>query len=173
MSTDEGEDQMCDHCGCQDFPLIAEFTEQHRRIQEASGLLRHAIGRGDHEEARRRLEALTALLKPHVAAEEQGLFVELRAEESIRVTVEQLCEEHARLEAELRGPSGEVPDWTRVSAALDLLAEHIYKEEYGVFPAAVVLLPTPVWDRITPSHAHVPTDAVAHLPPGSMSSLPE
>lgn len=150
---------MCDHCGCQEFPLIAELTEQHRDIKDAAGLLRRAVGYGDNEAARRLLEELTGLLAPHVAAEEEGLFAELRAEETIRGTVELLCAEHARLDAELREPGPGEPDWTPVLRALDLLSEHIYKEEYGVFPAAVVLLPTAVWDRITPVRADAPAVA--------------
>lgn len=142
---------MCDHCGCQEFPLIAAFTQQHRTIEEASGRLRRAIGRGDHEAARGLLPALIGLLLPHVEVEEQSLFAELRFDETIRDTVEELCAEHAQLESALRPPLAPEPDWTPVLAALDQLSLHIHKEEYGVFPAAVVLLPIQVWDRITPA----------------------
>lgn len=155
----ESADLMCDHCGCQGFPLIESLTQQHRHIQEAAGLLRRAIGRGEHEAARRLLTALTGLLVPHVTAEEQGLFAELRTDETIRATIEQLCAEHIRLEETLRQPPSDEQGWTQVLAVLDLLAEHIFKEEYGVFPAAVVMLPTPVWDRLTDSCDDAPTGA--------------
>ncbi|HET8681884.1 MAG TPA: hypothetical protein VFM54_08430 [Micromonosporaceae bacterium] len=35
--------------------------------------------------------------------------------------------------------------------ALDRLHRHIDNEEHGLFPAAVVALPIPAWDRITPA----------------------
>jgi hypothetical protein len=141
---------VCDHCGCREFPASAVLTEQHRRIQHTAGRLRRAITGGEPSLARRLLAALTDQLAPHLAAEEQGLFAELHAEESIRATIEQLCAEHTQLDAALQAPPAGEPDWTPVLAALDRLAAHIDKEEYGVFPAAVILLPIPAWDRITP-----------------------
>ncbi|HLV57681.1 MAG TPA: hemerythrin domain-containing protein [Natronosporangium sp.] len=142
---------MCDHCGCHAFPAIAALTTQHEQIQDTAGLLRHAIRRGDHHQARRLLAELTDQLTPHVAAEEQGLFAELRHDETIRATVEELCSEHAQLHAALRPPSSSgQPNWQPVLAALDQLRDHIDKEEYGVFPAAVILLPIAAWDRISP-----------------------
>src|SRR5690606_16386531 len=76
---------------------------------------------------------------------------ELRHDETIRATVEELCSEHAQLHAALRPPSSsDRPDWQPVLTALDRLRAHIDKEEDGVFPAAVGLLPIAAWDRITP-----------------------
>jgi hypothetical protein len=43
------------------------------------------------------------------------------------------------------------PDWPTVLAALERLHRHIDNEEHGLFPAAVIALPIPAWDRITPS----------------------
>jgi hemerythrin-like domain-containing protein len=139
---------MCDHCGCRYFPVIETLTAQHRQIQHAACLLRQAIDRNDDHDARSRLAELTGLLAPHVAAEERGLFAELRGDEAIRATVERLCAEHVQLDAALRPPAG-APDWSPVLAALDQLRDHIDKEEYGVFPAAVILLPMSAWDRIS------------------------
>ena len=157
---------MCDHCGCREFPAIAALTTQHEQIQDTAGLLRHAIRRGDHHQARRLLTQLTDQLAPHVAAEERGLFTELRHDETIRATVEELCSEHAQLHAALRPPSSsDRPDWQPVLTALDQLQAHIDKEEYGVFPAAVILLSIAAWDRITPPDVRTRDDA-----PGSGSA---
>jgi hypothetical protein len=150
---------MCDHCGCREFPAIAALANQHRHIQQTAARLRQAITRGDHRAARPLLGALTDQLAPHVATEERGLFAELRTDDTIRATIEQLCAEHTQLDATLRPPPGGEPDWTPVLAALDQLAAHIDKEEYGVFPAAVILLPIPAWERITPPPDHAPDGA--------------
>jgi hemerythrin-like domain-containing protein len=140
---------VCDHCGCREFPVIGALTAEHERIQESAGRLRRAIQARDDGAARRLQAELAGQLAPHVATEERGLFAELRADATIRATVERLCEEHRQLAAALRPPAGDEPDWQPVLAALDRLRDHIDKEEYGVFPAAVVLLSMPAWDRIT------------------------
>lgn len=140
---------LCDHCGCRAFPAIAALSDEHLQIHEVAGQLRRAIRQKDHHHARRLLAELTGLLAPHVAREEQGLFAALHAEETIRAAVAQLCTEHRRLAVALRQPDPTEPDWAPVLAGLDQLSDHIDKEEYGIFPAAVILLPIPVWDRIT------------------------
>lgn len=140
---------MCEHCGCRQFPVVGRLSEEHLRIHEVSGRLRRAIRVGDDAAARRWLGELTDLLAPHVATEESGLFAELRGDEVAREFVERLCDDHDDLATALRQPDGERPDWTAVLAGLDQLQDHIDKEEYGVFPAAVILLSMPAWERIT------------------------
>lgn len=140
---------MCNYCGCLSFPIIATLTEEHFGIEETAGLLRRAIGADDHATARRLLTVLTDQLGPHMDREECGLFAELTSEATLHGAVEQLCAEHEDLHAALQPPAGDEPDWARVLTALDRLREHIDKEEYGIFPAAVILLPMPAWDRIS------------------------
>ena len=140
---------MCEHCGCRQFPVVGRLSEDHLRIHEISGRLRRAVRAGDEDAARERLSELTELLIPHVATEESGLFAELRDDQTAREFVERLCDDHDDLAAVLRQPDRERPDWNSVLAGLDQLQEHIDKEEYGVFPAAVILLSMPAWERIT------------------------
>ncbi len=119
------------------------------QIHETSGRLRRAIRAGDDDAARRWLSELTDLMGPHLATEEAGLFAELRGDETAREVVERLCDDHDELAAALRQPDGDQPDWRPVLAGLDKLRDHIDKEEYGLFPAAVILLSMPAWERIT------------------------
>lgn len=96
------------------------------------------------------LDELLTLLRPHTATEESGLFAELRAEGSLTEAVDQLCAEHD----DIHGVLGrEAPDWSAVLAALERLHRHIDNEEHGLFPAAVIALPFPAWDRLTPQPA--------------------
>jgi hemerythrin-like domain-containing protein len=141
---------MCNYCGCRDFPLVALLTEQHDAIEEKAGQLRRAIRDGREEDASRLLEALVSLLIPHTATEERGLFAELRAEGSLAEAVERLCDEHRDIHGVLRAVDRAAPDWPAVLAALERLHRHIDNEEHGLFPAAVIALPIPNWDRITP-----------------------
>jgi hemerythrin-like domain-containing protein len=62
-----------------------------------------------------------------------------------------LCAEHDDIHGVLGGVVRTAPDWPAALAALDLLRRHIDNEEHGLFPAAVVALPMPAWDRITPA----------------------
>lgn len=129
--------------------MVAALNDEHQEIHELAGQLRRAIRKNDHDVARRLLTRLTGLLSSHVAREEHGLFSALHTEEPIGTAVEQLCGEHRQLAVALRQPAAGAPDWEPVLAGLDRLGNHIDREEYGIFPAAVILLPIPVWDRIT------------------------
>ncbi|MEU6076256.1 hemerythrin domain-containing protein [Micromonospora sp. NPDC047074] len=141
---------MCNYCGCRDFPLIGRLSAEHEAIANAAGRLRDAVRAGDAD-ALPALDDLLALLMPHTATEEEGLFVELRAEGSLADAVEKLCAEHEDIHGVLGAVDRAAPDWPAVLAALDRLHRHIDNEEHGLFPAAVIALPIPAWDRITPT----------------------
>ncbi|WP_406045631.1 hemerythrin domain-containing protein [Micromonospora sp. NBC_00898] len=143
---------MCNYCGCREFPLVGRLTAEHEAIANAAGRLRTAVRAGGAD-ALPALDTLVALLIPHTTVEEQGLFAELRAEGSLAEAVEQLCAEHDDIHGVLGGVDRAAPDWPAVLAALDRLHRHIDNEEHGLFPAAVIALPIPVWDRITPTIA--------------------
>ncbi|RSM68054.1 hemerythrin [Actinoplanes sp. ATCC 53533] len=140
---------MCDYCGCREFPLIGRLTAEHEAIANSAGRLRTAITSGAGDPLVR-LDALLALLMPHTDSEERGLFVELRAEGSLTEAVDKLCDEHDDIHGVLGVVDRTAPDWPAVLAALERLYRHIDNEEHGLFPAAVIALPIPAWDRLTP-----------------------
>ncbi|NRQ37072.1 hemerythrin domain-containing protein [Nonomuraea sp. NN258] len=144
---------MCNYCGCREFPLIGRLTREHVEIQESAAALRRAIDAGHHAEAGRLLDDLLARLVPHTATEENGLFAELRAEGTLADEVTRLCAEHADIHGALAAVDRAAPDWAAVRAALGRLHRHIDHEEHGLFPAAVIMLPLPAWERITPPPA--------------------
>jgi hemerythrin-like domain-containing protein len=157
---------MCNYCGCREFPLVALLTEEHFAIEERAGELRRAIRAAREEDAARLLEELVGLLIPHTSTEERGLFTELRAEGSLAEAVERLCAEHVDIRGALSAVDPAGPDWPAVLAALERLHRHIDNEEHGLFPAAVIALPIPTWDRITPIQ---PAHPVAGAEVGSTS----
>jgi hypothetical protein len=140
---------MCNYCGCRDFPLIGQLTAEHEAITNAAGRLDRAITHGEADPLAA-LADLLALLLPHTGTEEDGLFVELRAEGSLTAAVEALCAEHVDIHGVLGAVDRAAPDWRPVLAALGRLRRHIDNEEHGLFPAAVVALPIDAWDRVTP-----------------------
>ena len=142
---------MCSYCGCRAFPLVARLTAEHFEIAETAGSLRRAIRAGEQVAAVELVRELVGLLVPHTTTEERGLFAELRAEGSLAEEVDRLCAEHADIHGVLGHVDVQAPDWPTVLAALDRLFRHIDNEEHGLFPAAVIALPFPAWDRITPA----------------------
>jgi Hemerythrin HHE cation binding domain len=143
---------VCNYCGCRDFPLIGRLTAEHEAIANAAGRLRDAITKGRGEPLLL-LDELLTLLRPHTAAEEDGLFAELRAEGSLTDAVDRLCAEHDDIHGVLAAVRPDVPDWPAVLGALRRLHRHIDNEEHGLFPAAVIALPYAAWDRLTPLSA--------------------
>lgn len=143
---------MCNYCGCREFPLIGQLTAEHEAIANAAGRLRTAINSGADNRIDL-LDDLLALLMPHTATEERGLFLELRAEGSLTEAVEQLCDEHDDIHGVLSTVDRAAPHWPAVLAALDRLHRHIDNEEHGLFPAAVIALPISAWDRLTPQQS--------------------
>ncbi|TMR90695.1 hemerythrin domain-containing protein [Nonomuraea basaltis] len=141
---------MCNYCGCREFPLIGHLSQEHWDIHECAWALRRTIGDGRYSDATALLDKLLARLVPHTAAEESGLFTELRAEGTLADEVERLCAEHTDIHGVLGAIDRDAPDWPAVLNALDRLHQHIDHEEHGLFPAAVIMLPLATWDRITP-----------------------
>ncbi|GAA2319322.1 hypothetical protein GCM10010149_84960 [Nonomuraea roseoviolacea subsp. roseoviolacea] len=103
---------MCNYCGCREFPLIGRLSQEHWDIEECAGALRRAIVEGRHGDAATLLRELLARLIPHIAAEESGLFAELRADGALADEVERLCAEHADIHGVLGTIDDAAPDWS-------------------------------------------------------------
>lgn len=139
---------MCQYCGCRAMPLIRDYVAEHDRVLDAlDGALR-AIDRGDIARAMRLLESAKQELMRHWTGEENGLFTQMAArEEEYATYVEQLVLEHRELAALLDRVDLTVPaDQQELREALADLAEHISREEDGLFPASLIALDGVGWD---------------------------
>jgi hemerythrin-like domain-containing protein len=142
---------MCEYCGCQSLPAIAELTAEHDRIVDLIGQVRVADRRGDIEAMIELCREISAVLGPHTLVEEHGLFPAMATEFPEQIAI--LEAEHRRIEVVLGEASDAVartdPTWpARLIDVLTLLREHIFKEQDGVFPAALSTLSTAQWDRV-------------------------
>ena len=141
---------MCEYCGCQQIAVINELTREHDAVVAAIGETRTHVGNGDLAAAARSCLRIAAVLGPHTTVEEDGLFTFLTTDFPDHISV--LRSEHRRVEAVLSECVNGVPrdpDWpTHLVSTLDLLREHILKEQDGVFPAALVALDPDQWERI-------------------------
>jgi len=101
---------------------------------------------------------ITGVLEPHTF-EEHGLFPVLAADFPDQITA--LQAEHRHIETVLGEAADGVPadpDWpVRLVETLDVLREHILKEQDGVFPAALANLNPEDWDAIDTIRATVGT----------------
>ena len=147
---------MCEYCGCQSLVSIDELTREHTAGLELIADARVAALAGDHLGAGLLATELLVLLEPHTAVEEQALFPALAREHPEHVAV--LHAEHEQVHRVLADVSSQAaaPGWAEAFvAALQMLREHIFKEQDGLFPAALIELSTPDWERIEAVRARV------------------
>ena len=137
---------MCSYCGCRANTVIARYSAEHDEIVNAMGVLRRAASASDRDGAGVAARDLAGLLDPHTASEERSLFAELRQDAEFMEHVAGLCAEHRDIDAALaRVVEGDLAD---VGMLEDILRRHIDKEENGLFPAAVIALDGPAWERV-------------------------
>lgn len=137
---------MCEYCGCQALTTISELTRVHELVADLASRARAALAKAD-------VPLMTDLAadrrrpRPHTAVEEDGLFRALAADFPAHIAAPQT--EHQHIEAVLGQPLTGTPTdpaWpSRLTETLQLLREHILKEQDGVFPAALASLGTADW----------------------------
>jgi hemerythrin-like domain-containing protein len=152
---------MCEYCGCQDIPAIADLTAEHDGIRTVARDAQRAAAAGDHPAAVETAGRLRALLEPHNRIEELGLFPAMAGE--FAEHTDRLVAEHRNLEealGELTSGQPATPGWEqRLSAALHDLFEHILREQDGLFPATLSVLTPERWDTLDEVRAAVTSRA--------------
>jgi iron-sulfur cluster repair protein YtfE (RIC family) len=124
--------------------------DEHDRLRELSEhTLRH-LATGDDAGARTHLAELLDVLGPHVGEEEGLLFPMLRRSEDLAAHVGVLEGEHAAFYDDLDDLDELVAARWRdgVRRVLHDLSEHMYKEDFGLFPAALATLDGADWDAM-------------------------
>lgn len=148
---------MCEYCGCQALDAIAQLTAEHDVVVNLGGEARRALQAGDLDTAAARARAIALALAPHTAVEEGALFPAMTAE--FGEHVRGLVDEHRRIEAILAESAHGTPSdpgWPeRLAAVLEVLREHIIKEQDGLFPAALAALDPSDWNRLDDVRAQV------------------
>lgn len=156
---------MCEYCGCQAVEAIEVLTAEHDAVVNLIGSARAAVQQADLVTAAATARDIAAVLGPHTTVEEEGLFPALAQEsEEHAGHVAQLRAEHRSVEGVLQeavDAPGElrVPldaGWpARLLDALELLREHILKEQDGAFPAALACLAPEQWAAVDAVRARV------------------
>lgn len=141
---------MCEYCGCQAIPAIAQLTTEHDRALNHVRDAEFAARALDADAAGLAAGALAELLVLHTAVEEQALFPALADDfpEQARI----LVDEHTLTEQTLDEVSSEEAPrsgWDRrLLTTMGVLRDHILKEQDGMFPAALANLGPDDWDKL-------------------------
>lgn len=146
---------MCEYCGCQALAPIDELTREHDLVLDLISQVRSARANADLPRIADLARRIAVVLGPHTMVEEQGLFPALASEFPGHIAV--LEAEHRRIDAVLTEAAIGLPDdpaWPgRLAEALAVLRAHIFKEQDGVFPAALASLRAADWEVVEAARA--------------------
>lgn len=147
---------MCEYCGCQQIAAIATLTAEHDQIRAVARVVDLAGRDGDYPAVRSAARQLLDLLGPHTAIEEQGLFPAMAGE--FGEHVRSLEADHRQIHSVLAGLTSTCSPavgWQReVATVVQVLFDHILREQDGLFPATLSVLSAQDWDRLDRLIAH-------------------
>ncbi len=159
---------MCEYCGCQDITVLADLTREHDAVVAELAILRRELAQGDLDAAARTARRVTQVLGPHTEVEEQGLFP-LMADD-FPDHISGLRGEHRRIEDVLAEAAAQTPTdatWpTRMLDVVELLREHILKEQDGLFPATLSTIDSEGWLAIEATRARAGTGLATRVMAG-------
>ena len=157
---------MCEYCGCQALSAIDELTREHELVLSLISDVRTAQRNGDMSRMADLARQIASVLGPHTAVEEQSLFPALASDFPDQIAV--LAAEHQSVDAVLAEASAGSPDdatWPdRLITTLVLLRQHIFKEQDGVFPAALASLGTSEWEAVEAARIRTGTRLASQVP---------
>jgi hypothetical protein len=149
---------MCEYCGCRGVAPIAELMDEHAALVDQAGHVRHDLATGDRTSALARLGTLVADLERHVGREEDGVFRALRDAGDFLEEIELLEGEHRGFAAVVAGLDTNSPQLLEtLTRLLDDLADHVEREDLGIFPVSVVTLGAAGWETVDRAHAESPS----------------
>lgn len=142
---------VCEYCGCHQNPYIAELMDQHDRLASLGDSAVRELRSGDPRAARAHVDEFAALLRAHNDVEERGIFAAMEELGEFVELTQDLTAEHVDLHARLDA-FGDAPPLDELIQLLADLAEHVEKENRGVFPFAYSAFSTTEWEVV--EHAH-------------------
>lgn len=149
---------MCEHCGCRGVEPLAELMDEHYALLDEGVGLTEAINDHDVERASILFQRFAAHLETHVRREEDGVFTALRDLGEFVEEVDALEKEHAELDAAIAALVVTSEEFPGVLAdLLRDLAQHVERENLGIFPVSVVTLGAAGWNRVEESRVSRPT----------------
>jgi hemerythrin-like domain-containing protein len=149
---------MCEYCGCRQIEPLAELMDEHLALLDVASDVELALRHGDQPRALETLGRLADLLDRHVRREEDGVFTALKETGEFVDEVAELEQEHVDFHAQIAGLEPTDPGFLeQVRAIFAHLADHIDREDLGIFPVSVVTLGAHGWDIVSAVHRDQPS----------------
>lgn len=154
---------MCDHCGCHEFPAIAELAAEHETILSLGWQLAATTRQDVADDSVR--DELLRQLDIHVTKEETGLYPLLLAVGDLSVDASKALEhEHRTIREALTVGTFDRRDYFA-------LAAHIEAEELELFPIAMFAFDDDIWEQLQVAH-HDAADAVSSVGVRALPQVP-
>jgi hemerythrin-like domain-containing protein len=149
---------MCEYCGCRQIEPLAELMDEHLALLDVASDVELALRHGDQPRALETLRRLADLLDRHVRREEDGVFTALKETGEFVDEVAELEQEHVDFHAQIAELEPTDPGFLeQVRAIFAHLADHIDREDLGIFPVSVVTLGAHGWDIVSTVHREQPS----------------
>ena len=149
---------MCEYCGCRQIAPLSELMDEHLALLDDAGDVEKALSFGQTDRALQLLEHLRQRLAQHVRREEAGVFTALTDLGEFTEEIAELTAEHRELDEFLRTVDPADPVFReRIHQMSAHLAQHIDREDLGIFPVSVVSLGGSGWDTVATAHAAEPS----------------
>jgi hemerythrin-like domain-containing protein len=140
---------MCEYCGCQSLRAIETLTAEHDAVRALLRDVSAAAQAGDLAKAQDVVRQVEAILDVHTQVEEQALFPAMARDFADHVA--SLVADHRQVEAGFAAVGADEPpaDWPALlERTVRLLTEHIFREQDGLFPAALATLEPEEWETM-------------------------
>ena len=138
---------MCDYCDCRSHPAISALSADHEVLLDLLDALRESVAMEERVQARVLVVHLHDVLHDHATREERGVFTQLRRELRDETYVTMFERDHEVLHGLLDACAGDA--WQQAARELvELLREHILREETDLFPAAHQMLEPSHWNAV-------------------------
>jgi hemerythrin-like domain-containing protein len=131
---------MCDYCDCRAQRELAGLSADHELLL----ILTRRIRKAAPSSLEFWRSELAASLLPHAEREERGVFAALRDSGVDPSYLDHFEDDHRRLHELLEAEA--TPE--RLAEMVELLEDHIQREETDLFPAARQLVPPEGWDAV-------------------------
>lgn len=140
---------MCEYCGCQSLRSIEQLTAEHDAVRALLREASEAARARDLPRAQDVVRQVETILELHTIVEERGLFPAMArdfADHVARLEIEHLQVATGFATVTAESPPADWPD--RLEITVRLLIEHIFREQDGLFPAALATLEPEEWDTV-------------------------
>ena len=135
---------MCDYCDCRSHLEITALSADHEALLSVTAAMGESLAAG-HPVSGHHVDELRGLLVPHAQREEVGLFAAMRDAGVDPHYVGWFEDDHQRIEGLLATAAH---DCSAARLLIELVEDHILREETDMFPAARQLLDPDQWDAV-------------------------